>query len=317
MEGVSMLKSKLKNLTPLYAKYITHKNNLEIKKEIKRSQFTNKQMEDNLKFVYKNRTNQDLDWTNLERYTEKMQWAKLYDGSQLKTKLSDKYLVRQWIADKIGESYLIPLLGVWDSFEEINLENLPDQFVLKVNHSSGVNLIVKDKSQIDWKLQKVIFNNALQRNFGYTESLELHYKDIQPKIIAEEYIEDSSGQLNDYKFLCFGGKVYYCWVDFDRYDEHKRNIYNLDWELQDWNQYNYSNFEGSVPKPKNFELMVELAEILCEGFSHVRVDLYNVDGKIYFGEMTFTNGAGFEIIHPDEANLMLGDLWDLSFDKDN
>lgn len=317
MEGVSMLKSKLKNLTPLYAKYITHKNNLEIKKEIKRSQFTNKQMEDNLKFVYKNRTNQDLDWTNLERYTEKMQWAKLYDGSQLKTKLSDKYLVRQWIADKIGESYLIPLLGVWDSFEEINLENLPDQFVLKVNHSSGVNLIVKDKSQIDWKLQKVIFNNALQRNFGYTESLELHYKDIQPKIIAEEYIEDSSGQLNDYKFLCFGGKVYYCWVDFDRYDEHKRNIYNLDWDLQDWNQYNYSNFEGSVPKPKNFELMVELAEILCEGFSHVRVDLYNVDGKIYFGEMTFTNGAGFEIIHPDEANLMLGDLWDLSFDKDN
>ncbi|MCY3036066.1 ATP-grasp fold amidoligase family protein [Aerococcus sp. Group 2] len=227
-----MLKSKLKNLTPLYAKYITHKNNLEIKKEIKRSQFTNKQMEDNLKFVYKNRTNQDLDWTNLERYTEKMQWAKLYDGSQLKTKLSDKYLVRQWIADKIGESYLIPLLGVWDSFEEINLENLPDQFVLKVNHSSGVNLIVKDKSQIDWKLQKVIFNNALQRNFGYTESLELHYKDIQPKIIAEEYIEDSSGQLNDYKFLCFGGKVYYCWVDFDRYDEHKRNIYNLDWSYK-------------------------------------------------------------------------------------
>lgn len=310
-----MLKSTLKKITPLYHRYITYRNNIEIKKENQRSKFTDKQMEDNLKFVYKNRTNQDLDWNHLERYTEKMQWAKLYDGSQLKTKLSDKFLVRQWIGEKIGDQYLIPLLGVWDSFEEVNLEDLPEQFVLKVNHSSGVNLIVKNKDQIDWKIQKVIVNNALKRNFGYTESLELHYKDIQPKIIAEEYVEDSSGQLNDYKFLCFSGKVYYCWVDFDRYGEHKRNVYNLDWELQDWNQYNYSNFEGEVPKPKNFNQMIQLAQILCEGFSHVRVDLYNVDGEIYFGEMTFTNGAGFEPIYPDEANLMLGNLWQLPIDN--
>ena len=140
---------------------------------------------------------------------------------------------------------------------------------------------------------------------------ELQYKDIKPKIIAEKYIVDNDGELKDYKFLCFDSKVYFCWIDVGRFTAHRRNVYNLEWELQKWSQYSYGNTHFQVPKPENFELMVNLAEKLCKGFSHVRVDLYNVNGKIYFGEMTFTNASGFEKITPNDYNLMLGNLWKL------
>ena len=138
---------------------------------------------------------------------------------------------------------------------------------------------------------------------------EMHYKDISPKIIAEEFIDSRGSDLVDYKFLCFDGVPYYCWVDMDRFTNHTRNVYDLKWNIQAWNQRSYGNFKGVVDKPRNFDIMIEIVKKLSRGFSHVRVDLYNVDGKIYFGEMTFTNGSGFEEISPIEADLMLGDLW--------
>lgn len=144
----------------------------------------------------------------------------------------------------------------------------------------------------------------------------MQYKDIKPKIIAEKFINDKNNHLNDYKFLCFDGKVYYCWVDMDRYSNHTRNVYDVNWQLQPWNQNTFENAEFDIQKPKNYEEMIIIAEKLSRGFSHVRVDLYNVDGKIYFGEMTFTSGNGFSLIYPEEYNLMLGSLWNLPIQED-
>lgn len=262
-----------------------------------------------LKFAYRIRTGEKLNLEAPKKYTEKIQYAKLYLNSPIKTKLSDKYLVREWVEEKIGSSYLIPLLGVWEDFSEIDFEELPNEFVLKTNHGSGTNIIVKDKSQFEYHKEKEKMDSWLKNNFAYA-GLELHYKDIEPRIIAEEYITDSNGELNDYKFLCFNGEVYYCWIDVGRYTNHYRNVYDLDWKLQPWTQHKYENSPNEIPKPENFDEMIKIAKKLAEGFSHVRVDLYNVDGKIYFGEMTFTNGAGYELIYPEKYNYHLGELWD-------
>ena len=147
---------------------------------------------------------------------------------------------------------------------------------------------------------------ALHTDFGVVLG-ELHYSLIPPKIIAEEMIGNDGEDLKDYKFLCFNGKAYYCCVDFDRFTKHKRNVYDLNWNLQTWNTGDYDNYQGDFPKPQNFEKMVELTEKLASGFSHVRVDFYNVDGKIYFGEITFHHGGGCNGIEPKEWAYKMGD----------
>lgn len=251
-----------------------------------------------------------LNWDNLQTYTEKMQWAKLYDKNPLKATLTDKYLVREWVEKTIGGEYLIPLLGAWDNFEDIDFSELPDRFVLKTNHGSGTNLIVKDKSKLNLKRAKRMFDDWMNIDYAYNSNFEMHYTDIKPKIIAEKYMETSTGELPDYKFLCFGGKPYYCWVDCGRFTNHTRNVYDLDWKLQSWSQCHPIN-EVIIEKPAKFETMVMLAQKLSEGLSHVRVDFYNIDGNIYFGEMTFTNASGLERIYPDEWDKRLGELWQL------
>ncbi|MBE6196713.1 MAG: glycosyltransferase [Rikenellaceae bacterium] len=263
-------------------------------------------------FLYKRAIGRSLNWKNLNAYTEKMQWAKFYDRDQMKTLLSDKYLVREWVSKKIGKEFLIPLIGVWDKFSEIDFNSLPNQFVLKTNHGSGSVLIVKDKEKFDIANARKLFNDWMSIDYAYATGFELQYSNIKRKIIAEKYLETDLGELQDYKFLCFDGKPYYCWVDLGRFGKHTRNVYNLDWELQPWNQYTYGNSKDPIPKPKNFEKMVEIATSLCQGFSHVRVDLYNIDGVIYFGEMTFTNGCGFDKIIPDEYDYILGQLWNIN-----
>ncbi|MCE7792391.1 glycosyl transferase [Salipaludibacillus sp. CUR1] len=261
--------------------------------------------------IYKKKMNEKLDWNNLRTYNEKMQWAKLYDNNPLKTTLTDKYLVRDWVKEQVGEEYLIPLLGVWNTFDEIDFNELPNEFVLKTNHGTGTNLIVIDKSKLNKLSAKKKFDKWLQINYAFMSGFEMQYKEIKPKIIAEKYLTDNEGELKDYKFLCFNGNVYYCWVNIEKDGELRRNIYDLDWELQPWTQHTIPNSDNPVLKPKNFDLMISIVSKLCKGFSHVRVDLYNVNGKVYFGEMTFTNGSGFKKIHPFKYNVMLGDLWEL------
>ena len=249
---------------------------------------------------YKKIFGHSLDWNNLQTYTEKMQWEKIYDKNPMKTILADKYLVRQWVGSKIGNDYLIPLIGVWDSFNDIDFSSLPDKFVLKTNHGTGTNLIVKDKEKLNLKRAQRMFDDWMETDYAFTNSLQLHYKDIPRKIIAEEYLETDLGELQDYKFLCFNGEPCFCWVDLGRFSKHTRTVFNMKWELQPWTQATYGIADYDIPKPKNFDKMVEIAGILSKGFSHVRVDLYNVDGKIYFGEMTFTNGSGLDPIIPKE-----------------
>ncbi len=306
-----MIKRKLKNSFPgLYEWYLHLQRRACISDIKRRKKLSKDKYEQEISEQYKQRIGRDINWDHLDTYTEKMQWAKLYDNDPRKSELTDKYKVREWIAQKIGPEYLIGLLGVWNSFDEIDFSQLPDKFVLKTNHGSGTNVIVKDKSSLNLKVTKQKFKDWLDTDFGY-KSLELHYSDISPKIIAEEYIETEFGELQDYKFLCFDGQPYFCWVDMGRYSNHTRNVYNLDWELQPWNQEEYAHYEKPIDKPENFEKMVEIVKILAEDFAHVRVDLYNVNGKIYFGEMTFTNGGGFDRILPVEYDKKLGDMWTL------
>lgn len=266
------------------------------------------------KYIEKNyyeRFGKLLDWDSLEEYTEKMQLYKLDESTPIKTQLTDKLEVRNWVSEKIGNEYLIPLLGAWDTFNGIDFSELPSQFVLKTNNASNSNIIVKNKDDLNKFRAKLFLNMWLSVNFAYTTGFQMQYKNIKSKIIAEKYIVDKNDQLNDYKFLCFNGEVYYCWVDVDRYGERRRNIYDTEWNLQPWNQSHYVNSDEEIQKPKNFSKMIEIAKVLCEGFSHVRVDLYNVDGKIYFGEMTFTSGNGFSAISPEEYNLEIGKIWNL------
>ncbi len=257
-----------------------------------------------------------LDLDKPKTFNEKIQWLKLYDSTAEKTRLADKYLVRDWIKERIGEEYLIPLLGVWDRFEDIDFDTLPDQFVLKANHGSGWNVIVKDKESLNIEATRTKFNNWMKKNFAFCNGLELHYKDIEPKIIAEKYIKTDSGSVNDYKFFCFNGNIELIWVDANRYEgQHIRNIYSPDWELLLVTK-DYPNDAGMDLKPECYEKMNELARILSKDFICVRVDFYEVDGKIYFGEMTFTSGSGYGRFNPPEFDYELGSKLKLPGDLD-
>ncbi len=253
---------------------------------------------------YFSRMGRRLNLDDPKTFNEKIQWMKLYDNTQLKTTLTDKVAVREWITEKIGEQYLIPCLGVWDEFEQIDFDTLPDQFVLKANHGSGWNLIVKNKETFCKEDAAKKFRDWLSRNYAW-HGLELHYKGIVPKIFAEEYIENTEGDLCDYKFLCFDGKIKYAWIDMQRFTDHRRNIYDSDWNEQDFS-IDYPKSLIHIEKPEHFETMKEIAGVLSTGFPLVRVDLYQIDNKIYFGEMTFTCGNGENKFCPEEYDLVLG-----------
>ena len=242
-----------------------------------------------------------LDWNNLRTWTEKMQWMKLFDSTPLKTRLADKYLVRQWVAEKIGAEYLIPLYGVWDKFDDIDFEILPDQFVLKCNHGSGMNIICRDKNNFDFEDAKQKLTAWLQIDFG-AQYFEPHYCNIPRKIIAEKFMTDSkkpNQNLQDYKFWCFGGKPYYCAYESRTAgnvtgENFPMDFFDMKWKHCDIERYDHPCNKDAVnfPKPKNFELMKKFAAALSKEFSHVCVDIYEIEGKVYLGEMTFTRTGG-------------------------
>lgn len=254
----------------------------------------------------------DLD--NPRTFNEKIQWIKLHSENELYTVLADKYLVRDWVAEKIGEEYLIPLIGVWDDFDEIDFGKLPEKFVLKANHGCKYNYIVYDKSKFNQTDARNKFSRWMKENFAWN-SLELHYKNIPKKIIAEEYLENSDKNLNDYKIFCFNGKPKYIMYVTDRMESIKSAFYDLDWNLMPF-VFNFPRYTGEVERPPQLEEMIRLAGILAEGFPHVRVDFYALnDGSIKFGEMTFTTSSGFCRWEPKEYNRILGDMIELPTDK--
>lgn len=228
------------------------------------------------------------------------------------TQGADKYEVRHYIKSKGLKDILVDLHAVYDNPDQIDLDELPERFVIKTTNGSGTNVLCKEKASIDVKEVKEDLAIWLKRD-NYAVGREWSYKDIKPRIIIEEYLEDIRNPfegINDYKFLCFGGKPKYVILDIDRSISHKRNIYDIDWNLIDV-KTDCPNFDGTVEKPDGFEEMLEVATVLCRDFPFVRVDLYWVNGKVYFGELTFYPWTGYVQFEPDEFDYILGEEFEL------
>ena len=264
-----------------------------------------------LKLKYRLAMKSKLNLKNPTTFNQKLQWLKLYDRNPQYTVMVDKYEVKKYVADKIGGEYVIPTLGVWDSFDEIDFDELPDRFVLKCTHDSGGLFICTDKTKMDVGVVKGKIEKSLKRDYFYN-GREWPYKDVPRKIIAEQYIQDSNGELLDYKFMCFGGKVKCSFVCSDRFSEKGLHVtfFDRDWNVMPFERH-YPSVKEGLPKPQNYEKMIELAEILSHNIPFVRVDFYEVDGKIYFGELTLYPGCGFEEFTPEHWDKVLGDWIEL------
>lgn len=246
----------------------------------------------------------DLD--NPITFNEKIQWFKLNDRNPNYTKLVDKYEVKQIVAELIGDKYIIPTLGVWDRFEDINFDDLPDQFVLKCTHDSGGIELVQSKSLMNLNSIRKHLNREMKRNY-YWFGREWAYKDIQPRIIAEKYIGSEDYFVpDDYKIFCFNGEPKLIHVDFDRFGNHRRNLYDTDWKFIHATIKYPNDPNHIIKKPENLRKMLDIARILSKDYRHVRVDLYNLDGQIYFGELTFYHGSGMEVFTPEEFGIEMG-----------
>lgn len=243
---------------------------------------------------------------NPNTFNEKLNWLKLHDHNPIYPSLVDKAEVKTFITSKIGAEYVIPTIGMWEKFEEINFDALPSQFVLKCTHDSEGVVIVKDKSIMNKETVKEKIEAALRLNFYYI-GREWPYKDVKPRIIAEQYMEDhTDGELRDYKFFCFDGEPKAMFIASGRgRNATKFDYYDLKFNHLDIIQH-YPN-AGQVRKPEKFDKMIELSRVLSKGFPHVRVDWYEVDSKLYFGELTFYHFSGFMPFRPDEWDRIFGD----------
>lgn len=260
-----------------------------------------------LKYMFYQRQGYRLNLKNPRSFSEKIQWIKLNDHNPLYTELADKYKVRFYIEKTIGKDYLIPLIGIYKTANDIDFDELPEQFVLKCNHGMGCNVICRNKAFLDFEKTKVQLDEWLQTDYSHYKR-EYHYKNISPLIVCEQYMKDNdSVELLDYKFFCIGGNVEMIQVDFDRYKNHKRNLYDVNWNLLNL-RISFPNYtEKKIPKPEKLNEMIEIAKKLSDGFPQVRVDLFLINNKIYFGEMTFTSGAGFSRYFPRKQDFVLGD----------
>jgi hypothetical protein len=261
-----------------------------------------------LKKMYKISIGKELDLENPVYYTEKLQWLKLYDHRDIYTTMVDKYEVKRYVAKMIGEEYVIPAIGVWDRAEDIDFDSLPERFVLKTTHDSGGIVICKDKSKLDIPAAQKKLNWLLKRDY-YACNREWPYKNVKPRIIAEPYMEDSkSCELRDYKFFTFGGvpKVLYIAQGRGKNKETVADFFDMDFNHLPFT-IDHDMADVYPEKPEQFELMKELAAKLSQGTPQLRVDFYEVDGRVYFGEMTFFHCSGFEEFHPVEWNKTFGD----------
>lgn len=239
-------------------------------------------------------------------FNEKLQWLKLYNRRPEYIRMVDKYEAKQYVADIIGEEYIIPTLGVWDRFDDIDFDKLPEKFVIKCTHDSGGLVICDDKSKFDISSAKKKVEKSLKTNY-YWHSREWPYKNVPRRIIAEEFLNDGSGKgVKDYKILNFNGQPQIIQVDFDRFTEHKKNLYTTEWKLCDFS-FNYpSHPEIDIPRPEKLDEMLQLAKKLSAGEPFMRTDFYYVDGRIYFGELTLFPASGYGWFDPETIDLELG-----------
>ena len=274
-----------------------------------------------LETKYKIYMKTNLNLSDPKTFNEKLQWLKIHNRKPEYTMLADKYKVREYISKKIGEEFLIPLLGVRDNPNEIDFDSLPNKFVLKCNHNSGLGMcICKDKSNLNIKKVKRNLRRGLKQDY-YITGREWPYKNIQRKIISEKYMvnDSNSNEFTDYKFFCFNGYVDCVMVCLDRNSgDPKFYFFDKDWKLKRLNKRGKeAPKDFTIPKPECIDDMFDIASRLSEGFPFVRVDLYQSYGKIYFGEMTFYPDSGFDNNILKESDDYLGNLIDLSLVKND
>jgi hypothetical protein len=251
---------------------------------------------------------------------EKLLWKKLYGYKPLHTTITDKYAVREWVADRIGQEYLIPMIAAFETVKELDFERLPESFIIKTSHGSGQNVIIHSKDFVDESQVKRLLRGWLKENH-YHLSKEPQYKDIKPRLIVEKLLTDADGCVPmDFKFHCFHGQVEAIQVDIDRFDDHRRNFYDTDWKLlaftwSAWDRHGPLWPNGrAVERPAALEEMIKVARSLAAEFDYIRVDLFNCDGKVYFGELTLHPGGGWERFDPPEYDRFFGDKLDLKRD---
>lgn len=252
--------------------------------------------------------NYKLDLNNPKTYSEKLQWLKLNNRNPLYTQMVDKIGAKEYVAEKIGKQYIIPTIATYDNVNEIDWASLPNQFVIKCTHDSGGLVICKDKSKLDIQKAKAKLASSLKTD-NYTRTREWPYKNVPRRLICEKYMVDESGvELKDYKFLCFNGVPQVMFIASGRASNDVRfNYYDMAFSQLDFKQ-SHLNINGTVNRPKCFDEMKAIATKLSEGIPHVRVDLYEIDGKVYFGELTFFHFSGFSPFYPEKWDRILGDM---------
>lgn len=259
-----------------------------------------------LKMIYRAELGKKLNLKNPQSFNEKLNWKKLNDRKPVYTEMADKYLVKQYVAERIGENYIIPLYGVWDQFEDIDFDMLPKTFVLKSTHDCGGVVICKDKDMINKKLVGEFFEKRLRKNYFWWRR-EWPYKDITPRIIAEEYVKDQNQEhLPVYKFFCFHGvpRIIQS-IQNDKQEDETIDYFDVKWNLLDLKQ-NFPNSKMPLEKPDMLEEMVAVASELSEGHDFIRVDLYVINNQIKFSEFTFYSDAGINVFEPESWDKKLG-----------
>ncbi|MCO5724023.1 ATP-grasp fold amidoligase family protein [Robiginitalea marina] len=261
-----------------------------------------------VKVYYEYYTGKKLDLDAPREFNEKIQWLKVYYRNPILTQLVDKYAVRDYVKEKVGDKYLNELLGVYNRAKDVDFDALPDRFVIKGVHGYHFNLIVPDKSALNpWKA-RWLMRKWMSKNQYYRGGLEWAYKNVPPRLVAEAFLEEPGQEsINDYKFFCFGGIPNFVQIDHDRTATHSRCFYDMDWNRMPFLTKGHRLYEKELKKPRNFDEMIGVVTKLAEGFPFVRVDLYNIDGRILFGEMTFYPADGRREFVPEEYNTIIGD----------
>ena len=264
-----------------------------------------------LQIVYFKHFRRFINFNNPKTFNEKIQWLKLNYRNEEYTKLVDKYRVKQYITKLIGEEYVIPTLGVWNNVDDIDFKSLPEKFVLKCNNDSGGIVICKNKKDFDEAKAKSFLKERLKNN-GYWYGREWPYKNVKPCIIAEKYMEDSiSKDIKDYKFFCFNGSMEFFDIDIDRFIEHRANYYDRNGNFLPFGKtYCPPDYTKKIEMPKNLDKMIELAETISHNTVLSRIDFYEIDGQVYFGEITFYPGSGFSPFTDEKWDYKLGDMID-------
>lgn len=259
-----------------------------------------------IEYIWKHKMNYPLNLDNPQTFNEKLQWLKLYDRRSEYTTMVDKYAVKKYVADIIGEKYIIPTLGVWDRVEDIDWNGLPNQFVLKCTHDSGGLVICRDKAKLNKEAAIKKLNKSLKRDY-FIAGREWPYKDVAKRIIAEQYMEDEYGELRDYKFFCFNGQVKALFVATDRQkrEEPYFDFFDAEGKHLDF-RHGHPNAPVAPKLPSQFELMKELAAKLSKGYPELRVDFYEVNGHVLFGELTLFHHTGMVPFEPQKWDYTFG-----------